>query len=361
MNKEVLISYWPYITYKKYKDILSFFSCLEECFEATSAEFKHIGWNETYIDHWFSWKKNLQESAYEEELHKENIATISLCDPQYPKLLKEISDPPICLFIQGSTNLSSSNVAVVGTRKWTPYGKIVTKQLVQDLVQKQTTIVSGLALGIDAIAHTTTVETDGKTIAVLAGGVDEKTIAPKQHIRLAKQIIEKGGSILSEYPPKTAPTIYSFPKRNRIVSGISLGVLIIEAPASSGALITASTALEQGREVFVVPQDITSPTSIGVHTLLKQGATPVTCADDIITALGLQMTKKFVTQRDQNNIETLPPNMQQVLTLLSHKPIHIDILIRQSHLTPTELLETLTLMELDGIIQSTGQKEYVRV
>ena len=214
------------------------------------------------------------------------METLTLNDLRYPTLLKEISDPPRVLYVQ-ATNLPLScarTIAVVGTRRVTPYGESVTKSLTRALVEKGFTIVSGLASGVDTIAHQTALACGGRTIAVLGSGID--IIYPPSNARLYREIsLAKGSAIVSEFPPGVRPAREQFPRRNRIISGLSLGVVVIEGDERSGTLITARLAAEQGRDVFAVPGPVTSPMSRAPAILLKQGATLVESAEDIIEAL----------------------------------------------------------------------------
>lgn len=211
------------------------------------------------------------------------IEEISIESEEYPEQLREIYDAPLKLYVLGNKEiLKQSGIAIVGSRNATEYGKKVALQFSKDLSRKGINIISGLALGIDTSAHLGTLNSNsiGKTIAVLGGGLDE--IYPKQNVELAKQIIKNGGCIISEYPLETKPEKLHFPQRNRIISGLSKGVLIVEASEKSGSLITADFALEQGRDVFAVPGNISSSTSFGTNNLIKQGAKLVTSYEDIL-------------------------------------------------------------------------------
>lgn len=211
------------------------------------------------------------------------IEEILIQDEEYPKQLKNIYDPPIKIYVLGNRKLlNQCGIAIVGTRKASEYGKKVALQFAKDLSQKGINVISGLALGIDTYAHLGTLQQNsiGKTIAVLGSGLDN--IYPKQNIELAKQIIKNDGCLISEYPVGTKPEKQNFPQRNRIISGLSDGVLIVEAAEKSGALITADFALEQGREIFAVPGSVFSNTSIGTNNLIKQGARLVTKFEEIL-------------------------------------------------------------------------------
>lgn len=216
------------------------------------------------------------------------VKKISLQEKEYPQLLKEIYNPPKALYYQGQLSAKEKYpLAVVGTRKMSAYGRRVTEFLVKELVRRGFTIISGLALGIDGIAHQTALKENGRTIAVLGSGLNN--IYPFKHKKLAQKIIQSNGLIISEYSPETRPSKWTFPARNRIVAGLSLGTLVIEAPEKSGALITARFALEQGREVFAVPGDINKNNYQGCHKLIKMGAKPVTKPEDILETFDFKL------------------------------------------------------------------------
>ncbi len=216
------------------------------------------------------------------------MQTIDIKAKNYPGLLKEIYDPPQTLYVNGPLKVKEKYpLAVVGTRKVSLYGQKITRSLVKALAKAGFTIISGLALGVDGIAHQAALDVGGKTIAVLGSGLD--IIYPSSHQQLAKNIIKSNGVIVSEYEPKTRPSKWTFPARNRIVAGMSLGTLVIEAPKKSGALITARFALEQGREVFAVPGSVYNENSAGCNLLIKMGAKPVTKPEDILEAFNLNL------------------------------------------------------------------------
>ena len=214
------------------------------------------------------------------------MQTINLKHKNYPQLLKEIYDPPEKLYLLGKLKSKEKYpLAVVGTRRISSYGRQITMSLVKALSQAGLTIISGLALGTDGLAHQTALDVSGRTIAVLGSGLD--IIYPSAHKKLAQEIIKSGGAVVSEYPLNTRPSKWTFPARNRIVAGMCLGTLVIEAPKRSGALITARFALEQGREVFAVPGSIYTENSAGCHILIKMGAKPVTKPEDILESFNL--------------------------------------------------------------------------
>ena len=214
-------------------------------------------------------------------MQKHNIDIININDENYPKILKEIYDPPISLYIKGNQNiLNNTSVAIIGCRQASQYGIKVAKYFGYNLAKNEVNVVSGLAKGIDSYAHIGSICANGKTIAVIGNGID--TIYPKENINIANKILEKGGTIISEYPLGTKPEKMNFPARNRIISGISKSVIVVEAKEKSGTLLTVDFALEQGRDVYVVPGNINSINSIGTNELLKQGAKIITCYKDII-------------------------------------------------------------------------------
>jgi DNA processing protein len=356
MRKEILLSYFPKITSRRYQSLLAAFENLERVWQAGFAELKKSNWEEKIIQEFIDWRGQVDEEKIARILAHENIHCIFKDEEAYPKLLKEIYDPPFCLFVRGTLSTEDFALGVVGTRKFSLYGKQITEEIVGELAQSGLTIISGLALGIDGIAHEATLRVGGKTIAVLGSGINKLHIYPAQHKKLSEEILEKGGALISEYPPGTLPTVYTFPRRNRIVAGLTLGTLVIEAPEGSGALITAQCAADNNREVFAVPQNINVENSVGPNNLLKNGAHLITCATDILEILNLQEVKKFVTNR-----EIIPdsPTEAKILENLTHEPIHVDELIKKSALDSSTINATLILMEMKGKVRNLGGMTYV--
>ncbi len=276
-------------------------------------------------------------------------------DAGYPALLRQITQPPPLLYVRGTLDPADEwALAVVGTRSPTSYGKEATRRLIGDLAGAGITVVSGLALGIDTIAHTSALEASGRTIAVLGCGVD--CVYPERNRALAEEIMSNG-AIMSEYPLGTMPAPANFPPRNRLISGLSRGTLVVEAGERSGALITVSFALEQGRDVFAVPGQIFSRTSAGTNKLIRDGAGLVTEAQDILEALN------WTTATIQQEIQlTLPedPVEAAVLELLSYEPQHVDVLGRASGLAAPAVSATLAMLELKGLARQAGTMQYVR-
>ena len=276
-------------------------------------------------------------------------------DKNYPELLKKISNPPSELYFNGNLGRKEKYpLAVVGTRKISDYGRQVTEYFVKILAQAGVTIISGLALGVDGLAHKTALQAKGRTIAVLGSGLDN--IYPTTHKKLAQDIIDSGGAVVSEYPPETPIYKGNFPARNRIISGLSLGVLVIEAPQKSGALITAIQAIKQDRKVFVIPARIYDKNSVGSNDLLKKGAQAVMSPEDILKSLGIKSS--FIKKK---KISDLSPQENQLLGFLDKEAISIDDLVEKSNLPAHKIVALLTEMEIKGVIKSLGAGKYVSV
>lgn len=281
---------------------------------------------------------------------------IAINDEQYPPQLREIAQPPAVLYIRGHIPKNRPMVAVVGTRRCTPYGKRATEHIVRGLVRAGCVIVSGMAIGIDSEAHKAALEAGGETIAVVGSGIDESVVYPSSNKGLAREI-EKHGGVISEFDPYAKSETFYFPQRNRVISGLSLGVAVIEAKEKSGALITANFALEQNREVFAVPGSIFWETSAGTNNLIKQGAKAVTCAEEILTELNIPIPEKKSDKPIAKNLTE-----QKILDLLIDKKgasVHIDTIIAKSKLPASEVSSTLTEMELNEKVKNLGGDYYV--
>lgn len=356
MKKEILFSYFPKATVKRYQQLITVFGNLDKAWQADSEILKKTGWEEKVIQEFLNWKNKIDEEKITKILQQENIYCLTRNDENYPELLKQIYDPPFCLFVRGNLDMIKFPIAVVGTRKFTNYGQQITEEIVSQLAQQGITIISGLALGIDGIAHNATIEAGGKTIAVLGTGINKKHIYPAAHYQLSEKIIASGGALISEYPPGALPSKYSFPRRNRIIAGLSVGTLVIEAPEESGSLITAQYALDNNREVFAIPQNITSINSTGVNNLLKNGAHLITQAEDILEVLNLEKIKEFI-----DNQEIIPdsPTEAKILEILTKEPIHVDVITKKTQLDSSTVNATLTLMEMKGKVRNLGGMNYI--
>jgi len=277
---------------------------------------------------------------------------IDIEDKNYPKFLKKIKNAPKALYFKGKFKPKELCFAVVGTRRYSSYGKQVALEIVSNLAEAGLTIVSGLAPGIDTFAHTAVVEQEKRTIAVLGTGLNEESIYPKENIKLSRKIVELGGLLLSEYPPGTRGTRFTFPDRNRIISGLSAGTLVIEAKQKSGALITANYAFSQKRKVFAVPGSIYFSNSRGPHILIKKGARLVDNANDILKELNLSPLPPL----SGGEIQTIEENL--ILDILKEQALHLDKIIEKTKLETAKVAGTLTILEMKGKVRNLGRNIY---
>jgi len=284
----------------------------------------------------------------------ENIRSITIEDKEYPKSLKKISSAPKILYYKGI--LPTENeicFAIVGTRHPSPYGQQVALQISGELVNQGITVVSGLAPGIDTFSHKAVVEKNKRTIAVLGTGLDEKSIYPQANLILSRKIIEHGGCLISELPPETSGSKFSFPRRNRIISGLSAGVLIIEAKEKSGSLITAGFAKKQNKKLFAVPGQIYSLNSAGPNKLIKNGAILVENLNDILKELSLNQLDLINDKAEAENSEE-----KVILEALKEEALHIDRIIERTNLKASVVVSTLALMEVSDKVRSLGGNIY---
>jgi DNA processing protein len=287
----------------------------------------------------------------------DKIEFITYKDPDYPENLKTIYDPPPFLFVKGKLKKEDKkSLAIVGTRRASAYGKGVAEKLASELIQRGVTIVSGLARGIDSIGHISALREKGRTLAIFGSGLD--VIYPREHTPLVQRII-RNGAILSDFFLGTKPLAENFPKRNRLISGLSLGVIVIEAPRRSGALLTAECALDQGREVFAVPGNIGSKKSEGTNALIKKGAALVTSVDDILNELKGILT--LPSDREKIKLEVdLSEEEKKIFSFLSSEPNHIDKIAKQGNFRIPHLLSVLLSLELKGLVKQLSGKMFVR-
>ncbi|MGH7493063.1 MAG: DNA-processing protein DprA [bacterium] len=294
-----------------------------------------------------------------ETLARERAHTLTFWDRDYPTLLKKIPDPPILLFGKGKLQAHDQNgLAIVGTRVPTQYGKMVTERMAMELVSHGFMIVSGLARGVDTIAHRTALKHGGRTVAILGSGLD--VFYPPENQGLFHEICA-AGAVLTEYPFGTKPDAVNFPRRNRIISGMALGVLIIEAGLESGAMITANLALDQNREVFAVPGSIFNPKSAGPHRLLQEGAKLVQHVDDILVELHAQLNLFEAAELEAKAPIELDEPGRKVFDALSAEARHIDELNRQLRMNPAQLMSTLLELEFKNLIKQLPGKLFIRM
>ncbi|MFZ3121996.1 MAG: DNA-processing protein DprA [Thermodesulfovibrionales bacterium] len=288
------------------------------------------------------------------KLDATGIKIVSFSNKDYPEMLKNIEDAPIVLYIKGTIQKEDRYaVAVVGSRKYSPYGKLAAEKLSSELSSMGFTIVSGMARGIDTLAHTAAINSGGRSIAVLGSGIDVPY--PPENRGLMEKLAASG-CVISEFPPGTPPERENFPKRNRIISGLSLGVLVVEATADSGSLITASCALEQGKEVFAVPGNINSANSKGTNELIKKGAKLVQSAEDVIEELA-PVLKGYIRTREKANIE-LSVEEKRLCDIMTAEPKHVDMLSRESKMPAQKVLGILLSLELKGIVKQAEGKKF---
>lgn len=354
------LKYWvgfnmvPGIGPKRFEALLKYFGNAREAWTASSDDLEAAGLDSRSLKSFLTTRSELDLDAEMERNTKAGITVLTWDDPEYPPLLKQIYDPPFVLYVKGRL-LSSDEwaMAVVGTRRSSAYGREVTRRLAGDLAANGITIVSGLAQGIDSHAHKAALEADGRTIAVLAHGLDR--VYPPQNRSLAAEIVESA-ALVTEFALGTRPEAKNFPARNRIISGLALGALVVEAGKRSGALITAEFAAEQGRDVFAVPGNIFAAGSKGTNRLIQTGAQLALSVEDILEELNLTMIGAFQQAREivpENEVES------RLLDHLSDDPTHIDELGQVADMPISEVSSTLALMELKGMVRQVGGMNYV--
>ena len=357
------IKYWvalsriPNLGTVKFRLLEGYFGSLEQAWIASQRELKSAGIDDKTARAVISHRASISPDGEMEKLDRAVVKVINWHHPMYPPRLKEISDPPPILYLRGELLLEDErSVAVVGTRKSTAYGREAASTLASELARSGVTIVSGLAHGIDSIAHRVALDAGGRTIAVFGNGLD--IVYPSENTRLAHEV-EKVGAIVSEHPLGTRPKAIYFPLRNRIISGMTLGTLVVEAPQRSGALWTVRHALEQNREVFCVPGSIFSPASQGTNALIQEGAKLVLNYKDILEELNLTIVSHQIEMR--SILQPQDDNESLLLNYVTHEPIHIDDIRRRTQLPITIVSSTLAMMELKGMIKQVGSMHYVRI
>jgi len=355
-----MLKYWigfnrvPGIGSKRLRALIHAFGDVEAAWHASERELRDLGLDQRAIRNLLEARERLDLDAELAKVEDAGVRVLTWDDPDYPANLQRIDAPPPVLYLRGELSLEDEwAVAVVGTRRATAYDREVARKLASELARAGVTIVSGLARGIDAEAHRAALDAGGRTLAVLGNGLDR--VYPPEHLTLAKDITAQG-ALISEQPLGMRPDARNFPARNRIISGLSLGVLVVACPWNSGAIITAKQALEQGREVFATPGGILSRNSEGPNRLIKEGATPVTEANDILEALNLTHAVQYVDAR-----LSLPedPIEAQLLGLLSAEPRHVDDIRREAGLPVQQVSSALAMLELKGMARSVGGMKYV--
>jgi DNA processing protein len=338
----------------KFRRLADFFGDLGEAWQATPMALRQAGLDPRALESLLATRGRVSLEAETDRLWQLGVTALTWDDAEYPERLRQIDNPPPLLYVKGKVRPEDEwAIAMVGTRRATVYGREAARRLAAELARNNLTVVSGLAKGIDSHAHQAALEAGGRTIAVLGCGVD--VIYPPENRRLAGEVVASG-ALVSEYPLGTQPEASNFPPRNRIISGLSLGTVVVESHERSGALITADFALEQGRDVFAVPGSIFSKASAGCHALIKQGAKLVATGQDILEELNLTMVSQH-----QEVQEILPTNELEstILKILSSEPQHIDEIRRECGLPIATVSATLTMMELKGMTRQVGGMNYV--
>lgn len=355
-----MLRYWlgfnktPGIGARRLQLLIDTFGSIEAAWNAPEQALRELGLEKRTIKSLLHTRGHLNLEAELERTKRAGIRLICWDDPAYPDYLKQIPSPPPLLFVKGEFLPEDEwAVAIVGTRRATTYGRECALRLSRDLSEAGITIVSGLARGIDGVAHRAALNAGGRTIAVMGNGLD--TVYPPEHRELAQKIA-KQGVLLSEYALGVRPEARNFPARNRIISGLSLAVVVVEGRWSSGAVITAKLALEQGREVFAVPGSILSHSSEGPNRLIKEGATPALNANDILEALNLT---KVAQQLDARHILPTDPVEARLLETLSAEPLHIDEIGRLMEMSAPDVASALAMLELKGMVRQVGGMQYV--
>ena len=334
--------------------LLDYFGDLKTAWNASSNALMQAGLSEKVAARLVELRQTKDLEKMAEWIGRHEIQVFTWNDEGYPPILKEIDQPPPVLYVRGKL-LPEDNraVAIVGTRKVTAYGRQVTEEITGYLVQNGFTVVSGLARGVDGIAHQAAIQDGGRTLAVLGCGVEQ--VYPAEHKKLAEQLVEHG-ALLSDYAPGTRPEAANFPPRNRIISGLSQATIVIEAGDTSGALITATFAVEQGRDVIAVPGSIYAPQSKGTNRLISQGAFPYTGPDSLESLLNLNPKRRYSVRQEIKPENEIEAGLIQVMS--SSAAMHIDELVSASGLGIEKISAALTMMELRGIINHDGGMVY---
>lgn len=334
--------------------LLDTFGDLGTAWQADSLQLRDVGLDRRSLDNLLSARSELSLDREMEKVQRAGVHLVTWQDQDYPRHLLNIYAPPHLLYVRGTLTPGDAwAVGVVGTRKATVYGREAARFLAGGLARNSITVVSGLARGIDGEAHRAALEAGGRTIAALGCGID--IVYPAEHRSLSHEIVEHG-ALISEYPLGTKPEGVNFPPRNRIISGLSIGVVVIQAGTRSGALITADFAAEQGRDVFAVPGSIFDRSSVGCNRLIREGAIPALSVEDIVEELNLTMVEQ------QAEVRAVVPSTSleaQLLAQLSSEPVHVDQVCRKTDLPVAQVSSTLALMELKGMVRQVGGMNYI--
>jgi DNA processing protein len=335
--------------------LLEIFGDARTAWEAPAEALRGTGLPGGIVENLLKLRAGVNLDAVWERIQAQGIRVLIWDDDAYPRRLREIANPPPVLYLRGElVETDEWAVAIVGTRRITAYGRQVAERIAAHLAAAGVTVVSGLALGVDTVAHQTALDAGGRTLAVLGSGVDR--IYPARNRKLAARIMENG-ALISDYPPGTPPEASNFPPRNRIISGLSLATVVVEAGEKSGALITADFAAEQGRDVFAVPGNVLAPQSRGTNRLIQNGAFPLLDPQEILDALDLN---RVVEHRQARVVLPADATEAQLFDLLGHEPLHVDEIRARTGLPIEQVTAALALMELKGMVRQVGGMRYVR-
>ncbi len=336
--------------------LIQYFGNLDIAWQASESELLSAGLSQRIIEVFLTTRSKIDPIQTYEDILKKEIKVLTWEDADYPDKLMNIDQPPPVIYIRGSIKPEDRwAVAIVGTRRVTSYGRQVTEQVSTYLARNGLTVVSGLARGVDGVAHQTTLANNGRTIAVLGSGIDQ--IYPPEHRQLAEKIIENG-AVISDYHPGTPPEDGNFPPRNRIISGLSLATVVVEAGETSGALITATFAAEQGREVFAVPGPIYAPQSKGTNRLIREGAKPLLDPVDIMESLNLRKVDHYKQTTLLLPGDELETKLMEILNL---EPVYIDEIQSKAGFPVEKVSAALTMMELKGMVKQVSGMTFMAI
>lgn len=333
---------------------------MEAAWHAEPDDLRNAGLDETTLHNFLTHREKFDTQHALQQVYDSGAWVCTMADERYPLLLSQIPDPPPILYVKGELLPSDDKaLAIIGTRKATTYGKAVTERISIALANSGVTIVSGLAHGIDTAAHKFALKSGGRTLAVLGNGIDH--VYPRENKKLAEEIVKyEQGAIITEYPLGTPPNAKHFPARNRIISGLSIGVLVVEAPEGSGALLTANSAADQGREVFAIPGNISSPNSRGTNRLIQDGAKLVMYPHDILDELAIQ----HQTTQTQQAVRAVAPTTDfeaQLLKVIELEARHVDEIAIELQLEVKDVSAALLMLKLKGLVDETSPMMYMAV
>lgn len=351
-NYYLAFSNFPGVGPIKFEKLLKYFGSAESAWKSDPKELGEVA-GKSLISKFETFRKEFDIEKYEESLAKQKINYVCLHEKEYPTRLKSIKNPPIILYSKGKLVLSSEQkiLAVVGTRKVTSYGKSITEMFSGRLADQGLIIVSGLAIGVDSIAHTACLDSRGITVAVLGNGVD--ICIPRENQKIYDRILGENGAIISEYPPGQEPSVGSFPARNRIVAGLSDGILVTEGASDSGSLITANFGLQFGRKVFAIPGPITSSLSAAPLKLIEKGAVLVVSPEDILRNFQLPISN-FQSIKNNPMFKNLTKEESLIIKLIENENLQFDEIVRRLKIDSATVGTVLSMMEMKGIIKNSN-------